>query len=58
MGRPKIKGGRRQPVSVLLRPKVRKAATTAAASAEKSLSAWIAMLVEDHFLTEARERVG
>ena len=45
-------------MSVLLRPKVRKAATTAAASAEKSLSAWIAMLVEDHFLTEARERVG
>ena len=57
-GRPKIKGGRKKPAVAMLTPKERQLAERAAAAAHLSLSAWLAMLVKDRFMSEARERVG
>lgn len=57
-GRPKIKGGRRKPAVAMLTPKQRQLAERAAAAAHLSLSAWLTMLVNDHFMSEAREKVG
>lgn len=58
IGRPIIKGGRRKPVTVLLKPKIHKLTFDAAAKSEVSVSQFIAMLVNDYFLSEAREKVG
>lgn len=52
-----MKGGRKKPVTVLLRPKIHKLTFEAAAKSDVSVSQFIAMLVNDHFMTEARERL-
>ena len=57
-GRPLLKGGRKKPVTVLLRPKVEAQVRAAARNSDVSVSKFIAMLVNDHFMSEARERVG
>ncbi len=54
-GRPKIKGGRRLPAVVMLTPKQYTLAKQAAKQAETSMSAWLAMLVADHFLPPTEE---
>ena len=53
-----MKGGRKKPVTVLLRPKVEAQVRAAARNSDVSVSKFIAMLVNDHFMSEARERVG
>ncbi len=55
VGRPKVKGGRRAPVVAMLTPKQQHLAKQAAKAAGISLSAWLATLVRDHFMSEARE---
>lgn len=57
-GRPLLKGGRKKPLTVLLRPKVEAQVRAAARIADVPVSQFIAMLVNDHFMSDAREKVG
>ncbi len=57
-GRPLLKGGRKKPITVLLRPKVHAQVLQAAKLGDLPVSQFIAALVNEHFLSEAREKVG
>ncbi len=56
MSRPLQKGGRKKPVTVLLRPKVHAQVLHAAKLGDVPVSQFIATIVNDHFMSEARER--
>ncbi len=57
-GRPPLKGGRKKPFTVLLKPKVHAMVIQAAKLRDVPVSQFIASLVNDHFLSEAREKAG
>lgn len=57
-GRPALRGGRKKPLTVLLKPKVEAQVRAAAKRSDVAVSQFIAMLVNDHFMSEAREKVG
>lgn len=54
VGRPKNKGGRRKPASVMLTSKELALAKNAAKAQDLPLSQWIAMLIRGHFAGEGR----
>lgn len=54
-GRPLLKGGRKKPLTVLLKPKIEAQVRAAAKLADTPVSQFIAGIVNDHFMSEARE---
>ncbi len=57
-GRPLLKGARKKPVTVMLRPKVHALVWSQSKAEQMSVSQWIATRIDEHFLSEAREKVG
>ncbi len=50
-----MKGAKKKPVSVMLRPKVHLLVFQAAKLAQMPVSQWIAARIDEHFMSEARE---